>query len=364
MESSVLRIPHPNLRVLVTGVGGGTVGEQLVKALRLSSLQCSIYGSNLDRRAYPLTLVDQIVDLPSASHPDYLGELIAVCMQHEISVILPGSDAELRVISNGVSKLESAGLFVPVNPFAVVNLCLDKVQLTTWLESHGFHTPASMILGQDNYHLSSLDYPVIVKPYRMSGGSAHVYLAQSKEELESLRDYLGAFCSELLVQPYVGRSDKEFTVGVLCGPDGVIWQSIAMRRFLDTPLGVRLKAPNRTNRKELGEYLVVSSGLSQGEVREFPEVRSVCELVALKLNARSAINIQCRVDDNNRVWIFEINPRFSGTTAMRAMLGYNEPELLIRRYYLKEQCEQRFSYRHGIVARGLAEAVIPESQLS
>ena len=364
MENASHHPTHKNLRVLVTGVGGGTVGEQLVKSLRLSLLQCQIYGSNLDSRSYSLTLVDQIVNLPAAHDPDYLGELIAACLQNQISVILPGSDAELRVICNGLAKLESAGLFVPVNPASVVNLCLDKMVLTRWLESNGFHTPASLVLGQDNFHLASLEYPVIVKPYRLSGGSAHVYLAQSKDELESLRDYLGAFCSELLVQPYVGSADREFTVGVLCGPDGVVWQSIAMRRFLDTPLGVRLKTANRTSRRELGDTLIVSSGLSQGEVRDFPDIRRVCESVALKLNARSAINIQCRVDDNDRVWIFEINPRFSGTTSMRALLGYNEPELLIRRYLLKEKCETRFSYRHGIVARGLAEAVLPESQVS
>jgi carbamoyl-phosphate synthase large subunit len=53
--------------------------------------------------------------------------------------------------------------------------------------------------------------------------------------------------------------------------------------------------------------------------------------------------------------IFEINPRFSGTSSIRAMLGFNEPDLLIRKHLLGETLPERPTYRYGTVLRGLRE---------
>ena len=56
----------------------------------------------------------------------------------------------------------------------------------------------------------------------------------------------------------------------------------------------------------------------------------------------------------------EINPRISGTSSLRAMVGYNEPEMLIREKILGEQLEENFEYKSGIIMRGLCEAYISE----
>jgi carbamoyl-phosphate synthase large subunit len=57
--------------------------------------------------------------------------------------------------------------------------------------------------------------------------------------------------------------------------------------------------------------------------------------------------------------IFEINPRFSGTTSIRAMMGYNEPDLLLRRHLRGEALTPRFPYRSGMVLRSLGETLVP-----
>ncbi len=61
-----------------------------------------------------------------------------------------------------------------------------------------------------------------------------------------------------------------------------------------------------------------------------------CEKVASALGSTGPLNIQCRKDGED-IYVFEINPRFSGTTSMRALCGYNEPETLIRKHLLKEK---------------------------
>ena len=115
--------------------------------------------------------------------------------------------------------------------------------------------------------------------------------------------------------------------------------------------------PNRTGNERLGPVLAISSGISQGEIGRFPEVTARCEQLALALGCRGAINIQCRLV-GDRVYVFEINPRFSGTTSLRAMVGYNEPDVLIRKHVLGEAITPGFAYESGYIMRGVSERFI------
>lgn len=190
-------------------------------------------------------------------------------------------------------------------------------------------------------------FPIIVKPFRASGGSRDVFIAQSPEELLGLSSYLPH--RDFLIQEYVGRPENEYTVGVLHDLDGEFVNSIAMRRLLSTGLNVRTSVTNETNRHDLGPSLVVSSGVSHGYVGEFREVTETCEAIARSLKSVGPLNIQCRLVGTD-VYVFEINPRFSGTTSIRALMGFNEPDLLIRRHLFGETLPVRFPYRSALNA--------------
>jgi translation elongation factor EF-1alpha len=74
------------------------------------------------------------------------------------------------------------------------------------------------------------------------------------------------------------------------------------------------------------------------------KIFTVCEIVngaveRGKLESKGPINIQCRLTDDG-VYTFEINPRFSGTESIRALVGYNAPDALIRREVLGEQIKK------------------------
>jgi carbamoyl-phosphate synthase large subunit len=102
---------------------------------------------------------------------------------------------------------------------------------------------------------------------------------------------------------------------------------------------------------------VISSGVSQGDIGRFPEVTTQCREIADRLGSRGPLNMQCRFV-GRRVQIFEINPRFSGTTSLRAMVGLNEPDLLVRRHLLNEDVGQDFAYGEGTILRSLTETLL------
>lgn len=54
--------------------------------------------------------------------------------------------------------------------------------------------------------------------------------------------------------------------------------------------------------------------------------------------------------------LFEINPRLSGTTSLRAMAGYNEPEIIIKNDIFGKV--QNVSYKDMLIMRTIKELII------
>lgn len=344
--------------VLVTAIG--SYGEQILKALRQpGATPCRIIGGDTDPYSPHFSAVDEPVVLPQASDRDYTDAVIAICKKYDIAAVFPGCEPELLRLSRDREEFSRAGVLLMINPAAVIELCGDKMQTALRLRELGFEPPRSAIIRSAG-DMAGLDYyPMVVKPRLGGGGSKGCYIAQSRHELDLLLGYADPDHG-LFVQEYVGTPDQEYTVGVLIDLDGNLVNSIVLRRNLAASLSVLLSVANRSGRRALGDRLVISSGVSQGEIGGFPEVAGPCEKIAVAIGTRAPINIQCRLVDGH-VKVFEINPRFSGTTSIRAMMGYNEPDVLLRRHVLHQDTPARFEYRYGRIARSLRELIVPQS---
>jgi len=245
-----------------------------------------------------------------------------------------------------------------INSSEVIDACMDKWRTVQLLQSNGFTVPRSFLIESEK-DISQVDVlPVVIKPAIGGGGSYNVYIAQDEEELHFFCKFILKQKMFPLVQEYIGTPDDEYTVGVLTTLDGKLVNSIAVKRYILSGLSAKIKTRNRTEKEYLSDILAISSGISQGIIDDYKEVREVCEQIAIKLEAKGPINIQCRFW-NGKVYPFEINPRFSGTTSLRAMVGYNEPDILIRHHLLGEPITPHFPYRKGYIMRGLSEQYIP-----
>jgi carbamoyl-phosphate synthase large subunit len=346
--------------VLITGVGGGGVGEQLVKAIRLAPQPYCIVGADTHYRSAGLCDVDVPVLLPVASSPTYIGAVLAVCSQLGVRGVFPGSEAELKALISARQRLDDAGVVLFANSDDVIATGLNKARTLDFLETHGFRSPRSLIVESVN-DLSAVPFlPAILKPNTGGGGSANVFVVQTRRELELFGTYLLEVVPSVLAQEYIGKPDDEYTVGVLSDMDGNLLNSIAVRRNILTAFSNRSRVDNRTGNPVFGTQLVISNGISQGEIGQFPEVTGPCEQMAKALCSRGPLNIQCRFVDGT-VQVFEINPRFSGTTSLRALVGFNEPDLLYRRHVEQESIAARFSYQTGYVTRRLGEVLVDQA---
>ena len=342
--------------VLVTGIGGGGHGEQTLKALKLGQLKYFIVGADANGQCANRHEVDHFEVLPLARDPNYLEQVISLAKRFNCRAVFHGSEAEMMVFARARERLLEEGIYVPVNPPSVMNVCQDKARTTEFLAARGIKVPAFREIRNIVDCADYAVFPAVIKP-SVGGGSANVFIVQTKDELALFSEYLLRIHDRFVIQEYVGTPDEEYTVGVLFGADGEFINSIAIRRLINNALTIRTSVPNRSGRQDLGDRLVISTGISQGHVADWKEIRSQCEKIARLLQPRAPINIQCRFVAGE-VIPFEINPRFSGTTSLRALAGYNEPDVLVRRDVLGERIEPHFHYHDLLILRGLKESVI------
>jgi carbamoyl-phosphate synthase large subunit len=341
--------------ILVTATGGRSVGSGLVHALLRSSKEVSarwnIIAADADPFAWGLYVAPQSGLLPFASAPDYREKLNHLIEKYRIDAIVPGSEAETSLLSD---PRVPVGIPVITNRHELMPLMMDKFAMMAKMTELGLPVIETYPIADWEKAVAQYPFPFIVKPTQGTGGSKGLHFVFDKEELELLMPELpagGKYC----IQPYVGSGDEEYTVGVLSDKNGQVIDSIIMKRKL---LGLSLL----TSRKKDEKNYAISTGYSQGYFVKNEMIRNFCEQLALKLGSRGPLNIQLRIDGKH-IYVFEIHPRFSGTSPMRADVGFNEADILLRNQLFDESFG-RINYQWDVaVIRAFEHVVVPISKM-
>lgn len=338
--------------VLIAGIGGGSLGLEIFKSLRHAG-GYRLIGTDISEKAFGLYL-EGFAETHLLSRPpgtDYVGHLLKICRKEKVRVLAPGAEEVQRILSQNRRLLEKEGLLLMLNSEEVCSLCSDKAGQMQFLGARKIPVPATREIRTEDEMEGFDKFPCVVKPAAWSGGSNLVFIAEDRGEAAFFVRYLLRRGFRAAVQEYI-PSLEEFTVGVLSDRSGEIIGSIALKRFLDQKLSVNSRYGDR----------VISSGWSQGEIGEFPQVRQQAERIARALNSTWALNIQGRLDANRVFYPFEINPRHSGTTYFRTLAGFNEPHILIQRCLLGRSINPG-RLREGYYLRALTEEQVPAGEI-
>lgn len=311
------------LKVLVLGVGGN-VSQGLLKALYAAELPLEILGADVSHDQAGLFMVQRAWVGPWANDPAFGPWVLHLCKQEKVDVVLTGAEPVVKALAVLRDELaQHAGTRTIVSGPEVVEIGDDKWRTCEWLAAHGLPHPR-YARSEDRDAVEALyracGLPLIAKP-RRGGGARGVFRIDDAATLDyalSRRNYL--------IQEYLGSDDEEYTAGCFADRDGVVRASMVMRRVLNA---------GTTYRAELGD---------------FPEVRAVAEEITRVLRPEGPCNIQLRLTARGPV-CFEINPRFSGTTPIRAEFGYNEAEAALRHFILGEDPAPLHDPRSGWALR-------------
>lgn len=303
------------IKVMIAGVGGASLGTEIYKSLRLAG-KYEIYGCDVSSTAYGL-YEPGFAGTYRVNRENYVSSVIDACFDAGAKWLIPGGEQSTGLLCEAARRLAEAGVRLLVNAPEVVALFSDKAATFKRLAESGMRIPRTVTVSHDS-DLECVGLPCIVKPATGSGGSASVFFAVSFDEAKIYADFIRRTGTMPIVQEYIDADEGEFTIGVLSLPDGTIAGSIALRRVFDAKLSIAYR----------GRGGLVSSGYSQGYIDEYPEIRRQAERIAVAVGSRGPLNIQGRVCDGVLL-PFEINPRFSASTYLRAMAGFNEIDVLL-----------------------------------
>jgi carbamoyl-phosphate synthase large subunit len=196
-----------------------------------------------------------------------------------------------------------------------------------------------------------LHFPCIIKPATNSGGSNFVFLASTIDEANLYLKYLTLNNQKTLVQEYIPVDEGEYTVGVLSLPDMTVASSIALKRIFDSKLSIAQK-------NNIG---LISSGYTQGYIDTFSKICAAAEKIAKKIGSRGPLNIQGRVKAG--VFLpFEINPRFSASSYLRALAGINEVDMFLQ-YLITGTHDEVKPVKPGYYLRSFDEVMVRKKEV-
>lgn len=329
--------------VMIAGIGGASLGTELMKTLRLAG-RYRVCGCDISPTAFGL-YDPGFEKTYRVDRDDYVPSVISACRDAGAAYVLPGGEQPMTLLGEAVDALSAAGITLVGNSARVIRLCSDKAATFEELARIGVSTPVTVPFDSPEA-VDRVGLPCIVKPATGSGGSAAVFFATSPEEASMYAAFMRNSGLRPLAQEYVSADSGEFTIGVLSLPNGQVVSSIALRRSLDAKLSVAYR----------GRGGLVSSGYSQGYIDEFPELCEQAERIALAIGSTGPINVQCRLREG-RLLPFEINPRFSASTYLRALAGVNEPDMFLQ-YLAAGVVPDRPPVRRGWYLRSLDERFV------
>jgi carbamoyl-phosphate synthase large subunit len=273
--------------VLVAGVGGASLGTEVAKSLALAR-SYRIFACDISTHAYGLH--DPIFENAAClERENYAEQVLSLCLEWGVHSVIPGGEEPLRLLVDAGSAFARVGIVVATNEADLIRTCVDKQRLFRQLELLGFPIPWTRAV-EDPRTLQRdtiPEFPCVIKPASLSGGSAFVFFVETFEELGMYAQLISRACGSAIVQEYVGLDEGEFTIGVLSVPEAGLVGSIALRRLFDSKLSVAMQTSN----------CLISSGYSQGLIDDFPEVCMQAEKIAAALGSIGPINVQARMRD-------------------------------------------------------------------
>jgi len=341
---------HSNTRmkILVAGIGGASLGTEIVKSLHHAG-QYEVYGCDISPYAYG-HYMSEIKRTSLVRRSNYVHDILKICLDENIKFIVPGGEEPSVLLAEAREILLENNVTLVGNTTEVVRLCSDKSGLFLFLMKHGVAIPRtySITIAEE---LEQVPIPCIIKPATGSGGSSFVQLAGTLSDAKAAVAYLLQNHSTPVIQEYIPEEEGEYTIGVLHTPEGRLVGSIAMRRMFNAKLSVMAKT-------EVG---LISSGYSQGLIDDFADMRCQAELIAGLCQSRGPLNIQGRVR-NGILLPFEINPRFSATSYLRSLAGFNEVDMFIKMLSTGAGLEEP-NIRFGYYLRSLTETFVKPAEV-
>lgn len=284
-----------------------------------------VYTTDMNPKLAPAAYVsDGCFEVLRVTDPNYIQQILKLCRDNEIGMIIPTIDTELLVLAENKKLFDENSIFISVSSLDFISVCRDKRNTGEFFEKHGIRVPKAI----DKYHPT---FPLFAKPYDGSL-STNLHYIKNADELttEILED------PKLLFMEYIDKEVyKEYTVDMYYGKDNKVKCIVPRER-----IKIRAGEINKgyTEKEPLTQYLYDRLETIDGCVG------CICIQVFLNPETRDVVGI-------------EINPRFGGGYPQTYAAGGNYAEYLIREYFLGEEIKYKDDWKDHLLMLRYDDAV-------
>ncbi|MBE7688653.1 NAD-dependent epimerase/dehydratase family protein [Tenacibaculum finnmarkense genomovar ulcerans] len=336
-------------RVLVTCVGSG-VGQSVVDSLNLKR-NYKIVGCDGNRNVYAHSFCDKFYKVRSLYADGYIQELIAICIENDIDIVIPGHDHELSLFSENIEKFIEKGIIVLVSEPSVTKISRDKQEWYNFFAPKGCKIVPTISVKEFNLNVDTSIFPAIVKP---SGGSASqgISIINTVGDLKGLKE-------EDIIQPYLfpEKEDPNYEA---------IEKAVKKGDFIQkSEISIQLLFNKNSEHKGI---FISKNTLKNGvpifvdpiNPETFKYLDEILKFVPIleDRKVKGPVNIQGRITPEG-LFFFEMNMRFTGITGNRALLGFNEVDYLVRNFLDKPTVIDGYAI-NKLGVRQVACATIPK----
>lgn len=285
------------MNILFTGIGRRV---ELLQAFRNAALvlnkELKLYGADMTGTAPALVYCDYIRKTAGMKDPSYIEELLHICLEDHIDLLIPTIDTDLAILSRNRKRFEDIGTRVMISDPEMIQICRDKNNISRFFMDCGLHAPKPV----NNWREYDMGFPAFIKP-KDGSSSINAFKVENAEELEF---YAGQIV-DYVVQPFI--SGREYTVDIFCDWDG-------------EPVSI---VPRERIQVRAGEVLKTKITMDHAIICD-------CKQLCKVFRPCGPLTVQLIRDKQGTDWYIEINPRFGGGAPLSMKAGAKSAETVLK----------------------------------
>ena len=285
------------MNILFTGVGRRI---ELLQAFRNAALvlnkELKIYGADMNGTAPALAYCDFVRKVVAMNAPEYIDNLLSICKEDDIDLLIPTIDTDLLVLSENKDKFELIGTKVMISDSDKIKICRDKNNTSQFFVDCGLKAPMPV----NNWKDYDAGYPAFIKP-KDGSSSIDAYKVENEEELEVYANQV----DDYIVQPFV--DGKEYTIDIFCD-------------WYGNPISI---VPRERIQVRAGEVLKTRIELDNKMIDE-------SKILCKNFNPCGPMTVQLIRDRQGTDWFIEINPRYGGGAPLSMKAGARSSEAVLK----------------------------------
>lgn len=286
------------IHILFTGVGRRI---ELLQAFRQAALvlnvNLKIYGADMAGTAPALPYCDAVRKVCGMRDEEYIPQLLELCRQDSIDLLIPTIDTDLLVLSENAEKFEAIGTKVLISKPDKIAICRDKNYTADFFESCGLKAPHTY----NDYTKYAEGFPCFIKP-KDGSSSINAFKVNNAEELEVYAQKIGDY----IIQPFI--EGTEYTIDIFCDLNG-------------EPITIIPRERMQVRAGEVLKTRITMDSVMIKEGRQLVEGFRPCGPMTVQLIRQNGTDVD---------YYIEINPRFGGGAPLSMKAGARSAEEILK----------------------------------